>query len=141
MGIISRRHLLKTVTWRVIATTDTILLGWYISGDLTSGMYIGGFEIFTKMLLYYIHERLWFKSKFRNHKIRHILKTFSWRFIGTIDTILISWLIVKNLSSGIKIGGLEIITKMILYYLHEKLWYRINYGLDKNRKLIKKIFG
>ena len=98
MGIISRRHLLKTVTWRVIATTDTILLGWYISGNLTSGMYIGGFEIFSKMLLYYIHERLWFKSKFRNHKIRHILKTFSWRFIGTIDTILIAWLIVKNFS-------------------------------------------
>ena len=141
MALISRRHIVKTFSWRIIATTDTFLLAWFISGDIESGLYIGGFEIFTKMILYYFHERVWFNSNVSNANIRHILKTFSWRTIGTIDTVIISWIIVKDVSVGFKIGGLEIITKMILYFIHEKIWYRINFGLDKNRKLVKKFFG
>jgi uncharacterized membrane protein len=55
------RHILKTVTWRIVGTIDTIILGWIISGDLTVGLKIGSFEIATKMVLYYLHERVWFK--------------------------------------------------------------------------------
>jgi uncharacterized membrane protein len=57
-------------------------------------------------------------------KLRHILKTITWRMVGTIDTILLSWLITGNLETGVKIGGVEVITKMVLYYFHERLWYR-----------------
>jgi uncharacterized membrane protein len=57
-------------------------------------------------------------------KLRHILKTVTWRMVGTIDTILLSWLITGNLETGVKIGGVEVITKMVLYYFHERLWYR-----------------
>lgn len=57
-------------------------------------------------------------------KIRHILKTITWRMLGTIDTILLSWLLSGNLTLGIKIGGVELITKMILYYTHERIWYK-----------------
>tara|TARA_Y100001954_G_C15743715_1_gene569889 strand:+ start:388 stop:825 length:438 start_codon:yes stop_codon:yes gene_type:complete len=138
---ISRRHLAKTFTWRFFATCDTVIIGYIVTGSFVSGLQIGIYEIFTKMFLYYLHERLWYKSRFKNPKIRHILKTFSWRFIGTIDTIIISFFVTGNLLFGAKIGIIETITKMILYYLHEKLWYRVNYGLDKNRKLVKKIFG
>tara|TARA_Y100000389_G_scaffold186320_1_gene206563 strand:+ start:655 stop:876 length:222 start_codon:yes stop_codon:yes gene_type:complete len=58
------RHLLKTVTWRLIGTLDTMVVAWVISGDPLLGLSIGGVEVFTKMLLYYIHERVWYKSKF-----------------------------------------------------------------------------
>jgi len=44
--------------------------------------------------------------------------------VGTIDTILLSWLITGNLETGVKIGGVEVITKMVLYYFHERLWYK-----------------
>jgi uncharacterized membrane protein len=57
-------------------------------------------------------------------KLRHILKTVTWRMVGTIDTILLSWLITGNLETGVKIGGVEVITKMVLYYFHERLWYK-----------------
>ena len=56
--------------------------------------------------------------------IRHILKTFTWRIVGTIDTILLSYFITGNITTGLKIGGVELITKMILYYLHERVWYK-----------------
>jgi uncharacterized membrane protein len=131
---LSKRHIAKTITWRILGTLDTIVLSWFILGDFSLAFKIGGFELITKMLLYYFHERLWFKSKIIESNKRHVLKTFSWRAIGTIDTILLSWIISGNPFAGLKIGGAEVGTKMILYYLHEKLWYRINFGLDKRFK-------
>lgn len=59
-----KRHILKTITWRVVGTIDTILLGWLISGDPTIGLSVGGAELVTKMLLYYLHERTWYKIDF-----------------------------------------------------------------------------
>ena len=55
------RHVLKTITWRIIGTVDTILIGWLVSGDPMIGLTIGSFEVFTKMILYFIHERVWYK--------------------------------------------------------------------------------
>ena len=58
-----KRHFLKTITWRMIGTLDTMLIAWIISGDPMIGMSIGAVEIITKMILYYIHERAWYLSK------------------------------------------------------------------------------
>ena len=135
---LSKRHLAKTITWRLIGTLDTIILSWLIVDDLSTAFKIGSFELITKMILYYFHERLWFKSKILKTNKRHVIKTFSWRAIGTIDTIVLSWIISGNPFTGLKIGGSEIGTKMILYYLHEKLWYRINFGLDRRNKKKRK---
>jgi len=63
---------------------------------------------------------------------RHIAKTISWRIIGTIDTIILSGIITGSLTLGLAIGGVEIITKMVLYFLHERAWYRFSkFGIDK----------
>jgi len=135
---LNKRHIAKTITWRILGTLDTLLLSWYISNDLTVGFKIGTLELVTKMLLYYGHERLWFGSKIKSSNKRHLLKTFSWRGIGTLDTMLLGWFITGNPYTGLKIGGAEVITKMVLYFGHEKIWYRINYGLD-NRKRRKRL--
>ena len=54
---------------------------------------------------------------------RHIAKTISWRVIGTLDTIVLSGIITGSWSTGLAIGGVEVFTKMILYFLHERVWY------------------
>jgi len=59
-----RRHLAKAVTWRIVGTTDTVLLGWILTGDPVIGASLGGLEIITKTALYYIHERAWYKFKY-----------------------------------------------------------------------------
>jgi len=138
---LAKRHIAKTITWRFIATSDTVLIAFLISGDLTSGLKIGGIEILTKMILYYLHERLWFnKIKVINSRARHLAKSFSWRLIGTLDTIIISGFVIGNFISGSKIGLTETFTKIFLYYIHERLWYRINFGLKKynQRRRIEK---
>ena len=70
---------------------------------------------------------------------RHILKTISWRIIGTIDTMILSWVITGSWKWGLAIGGTEVITKMVLYYLHERVWYRYSdFGVEKSKQSIKK---
>lgn len=59
---------------------------------------------------------------------RHIVKSLSWRFLGTIDTVLLGFIITGKLSTGIKIGGLELFTKILLYFFHERIWHVIRFG-------------
>lgn len=65
-------------------------------------------------------------------KKRHILKTITWRIVGTLDTFLLSWLITGSIKLGAAIGAVEVITKMVLYYLHERAWYKLSkFGIGK----------
>ena len=65
------------------------------------------------------------------HK-RHILKSVTWRIVGTLDTIIISGLITGSWEAGLAIGGIEIISKMALYFLHERAWYKFSrFGVKK----------
>lgn len=54
-----------------------------------------------------------------------LLKTLSWRIIGTIDTMVISYFLTGKLDVAMSIGGIEVVTKMILYYFHERAWVRL----------------
>jgi len=66
---------------------------------------------------------------------RHIAKTVSWRIIGTLDTIIISGIITGSWEAGLAIGGIEVFSKMALYFLHERIWYRYSkYGVEKANK-------
>ena len=134
-----KRHIAKTITWRIVGTIDTIILSWIISGSPTTGLKIGLAEVITKMLLYYFHERAWFKinlskdGEILESRKRHIAKTFTWRLIGTVDTMLLAWIISGNPLTGLKIGFAEVVTKMLLYYFHERAWYKINFGLSDRK--------
>ena len=132
-----KRHIAKTITWRIVGTLDTIVLSWIISGNPWTGLKIGLAEVVTKMLLYYFHERVWFNinlskdGKTLESRTRHIAKTITWRIVGTLDTMTIAWIISGNPLTGLKIGLAEAITKMALYYFHERVWYKSNYGLSE----------
>jgi uncharacterized membrane protein len=132
-----KRHIAKAVTWRIVGTVDTILLSWFITGNAFTGLKIGFAEVITKMILYYFHERVWYKINLSHSGIlrvsrkRHIAKTFTWRGIGTLDTMVLSWIVTGNPMTGLKIGFAELITKMILYYIHEEVWYKKDYGLER----------
>lgn len=129
-----KRHIAKAITWRLIGSLDTFMVSWFISGDAVIGFKIGLVESLTKILLYYGHERLWFYSKVAESKKRHVLKTVSWRIIGTMDTIVIGWLISGNPLTGLSIGVVEVVTKMLLYYWHERIWYISDFGIEERRQ-------
>ena len=58
--------------------------------------------------------------------IKSILKSISWRIVGTIDTMIISYIITGKITAAISIGSAEVLTKTILYYFHERLWAHIH---------------
>ena len=60
--------------------------------------------------------------------IRSLVKATSWRLTGSIDTLLLSWFFTGNLKIAAAIGATEVVTKMVLYYLHERVWNRISLG-------------
>lgn len=53
------RTLLKTITWRVLATATTITIAYFVFGDIKNALKVGGIEFFAKMIIYYFHERAW----------------------------------------------------------------------------------
>ena len=59
---------------------------------------------------------------------RSLIKSISWRIIGTLDTIIISYLVTGTLSFALSIGAIELVTKMGLYVVHERVWNRIHWG-------------
>lgn len=62
---------------------------------------------------------------------RSVVKTISWRTIGTLDTVIISYFITGNLVMAASIGSIELFTKMVLYYFHERAWNKISFGKIK----------
>ncbi|MEO7357968.1 MAG: DUF2061 domain-containing protein [Ignavibacteria bacterium] len=140
---------LKSVSWRVIGTLDTILLSWLFTGQLSTALKIGGIELFTKIFLYYLHERIWISLKIGKTKVisekgivsyedkhsRSFVKGISWRIVGTLDTIIIAFFVTGDYRKAFEIGFTEVFTKLILFYLHERLWMRITKtGIDQSDK-------
>lgn len=60
----------------------------------------------------------------RDSAVKSLLKTLSWRAVGTLDTIVIAYFLTGEVGIAFSIGGVEVFSKMILYYLHERLWSR-----------------
>jgi len=75
-----------------------------------------------------------FNSKNENYykrgetKRRSIVKAITWRTLGTIDTIVIAYVLTGEIKIALSIGGIEIFTKMILYFFHERAWNMIKWG-------------
>jgi uncharacterized membrane protein len=62
--VLKRRHMAKTITWRIIASFSTFLISWAITGKIGYGLAIGISGAIIKIVLYYLHERIWYKFKF-----------------------------------------------------------------------------
>lgn len=58
--------------------------------------------------------------------VKSFLKAISWRAIGTIDTMIISYIVTGKMTLAFTIGSVEVITKTILYYFHERIWAHIH---------------
>lgn len=145
----------KAVSWRILGTIDTLILSWLLitylgplfgmeqhGGEaLETASYIAITEVVTKMVLYFVHERFWDRlgwgttvedGKRVISYARTTTKTATWRVIASLDTMLLAWFFTGNIGTAISIGGLEVITKLVLYFFHERAWAALPYGIDHN---------
>ena len=72
----------------------------------------------------------------KKSKIRSILKALTYRSLSTLFTFFAAWIITGNIAMGMALGLLEVTFKLLLYYLHERVWFGVNYGMkySKNKK-------
>ena len=138
------RSIVKGISWRIVATLDTILVVLFITClfdecSLDFAIQIGVVEFLLKLVVYYIHERIWqFVLKDGEvTKKETIYKSISWRLVATTMTFIISGAILKAFNEiALYIALTELFTKFVLYYLHERLWLKLPLG--KLRGLISK---
>ncbi len=139
MIITKKRSLIKSLTWRLLGSIDTFILSLiiinYSSEKYTYdlALYIASFEIITKTILYYFHERIWniFKIGRLKEKVRRgrsLFKAMTWRVIASLDTFFLSYIITGRFDWATSIAIFEIITKAIIYYFHERAWNRVKWG-------------
>ena len=150
-----KRSFAKAISWRVVGTIDTLILSFVLltflgpllgmeeashGENAKTATLIAVTEVVTKMILYYVHERIWARMKFgyvrgddgvmKEGARRSGIKTATWRVTASLDTMLLALIFTGNLGTAISIGGLEVITKLVLYYFHERAWARVQWGMN-----------
>lgn len=145
------RHLLKAISWRIVGTIDTFLLSMLLltflgpllgleaahGGHARTAGLIAMTEVATKIALFWLHEWGWARLHWgarsgpRDQRWRSFTKAFSWRLFASLDTTILALIFTGSLRMAISIGGAEVITKVILYYLHERAWERIPIGKSR----------
>jgi uncharacterized membrane protein len=138
--ILYKRHIVKSITWRVFSFFTTYFLVLLIfhkeenAADIASGIAIG--EFFFKMVLYLAHERIWYHINFDFDivsRVRHIAKSITWRILGSFVTFALALFFNKNhpemTTMATKVVVAELFLKVIVYYWHERIWYHIKYGV------------
>lgn len=54
-----KKHLIKSLTWRIISMTSTFFIGWYVTDDPMGGLKFSGWTVLFNTVLYYLHEMIW----------------------------------------------------------------------------------
>jgi uncharacterized membrane protein len=139
------RSLLKGVSWRIVATIDTVLVVLLItclngSCSLELAFSIAFVEFFLKFAGYYFHERIW-QNALKNKRVtaqKTLYKTISWRVAATTMTFFISGTILDTFGEiALYIAITELFTKFVFYYIHERIWLKLPLGRIRNYFLNK----
>ncbi len=138
------RSIVKGISWRAVASFDTFVLGYLIFGNIVHASTIAGFELLTKVALFFLHERLWNVIKAGRlpdgtvAPWRSLVKSISYRFWGSLDTTILSYLVTGNIMFSFFLSGAEVFTKIALYYLHERVWSKVKWGrvFDEKKVLV-----
>jgi uncharacterized membrane protein len=79
----------------------------------------------------------------RASRTRSLVKAISWRLLATVTTMGLVYLFTRELTLSLSIGGLEIMSKLLIYYLHERAWNLTSWGLlpEKEEKTVLKQQG
>jgi uncharacterized membrane protein len=122
------RSLAKAISWRIVGTIDTFVWSLLITKHAVAAGSIATAEVFTKIVVFYLHERLWRLILWApNAHLRSLIKAVSWRFVGSIDTFILTMIFTHRLKYAISIATAEALTKIVLFYLHERAWRRVRW--------------
>lgn len=138
------RSFVKGVSWRLLGSIDTFLLGWIIFDDVKDASQIAFLELTTKIVLYFLHERAWNAIKVGRRPdgsvapLRSLIKAVTFRVLASADTAFLAWITTGKVAASFTLSGFELATKLGLFYLHERLWTKIKWGRIYEGEPVKK---
>ncbi len=62
-------------------------------------------------------------------KARSLIKAVSWRIMATITTAAIVYFMTGDFSVALAVGSIEVVAKFLLYYIHERIWTHVSFGI------------
>jgi len=72
-------------------------------------------------------------------KLRHVIKSISYRIYSSCITVTIATFVTGDAKAAFAIGGVDFFVKIFTYYIHERVWFHIPFGLQKPRKIHSEI--
>jgi uncharacterized membrane protein len=135
-----KRTIFKTATFKVLAMITSYLTALFFTGSKETALFVVIANSTTTLFGFYIHERVWAKldwniSENGENQKRTIVKTITYKlWIFTVGT-LTKWTVVGNLMTALSIGITKNLITTVIYYLHERTWNKIKWGLkDKTNE-------
>jgi len=115
-----------------------LLLSWIFTGSITAALTIASLELITKSALYYVHERAWVRiPRIWQKKAPKVplwstgaFKAITWRLLGALDTMTLAIIVTGDVGIAASIGSVEVVTKLSLYYVHERMWSTTGWGRE-----------
>lgn len=133
-----QRTIAKSVTWRVLLTIVHFINGFIATGSWVTAAAIISITTITNSIYYWLHERGWNyfnwrreladKVGFFDKKTRTICKLLTWRVLISTTTFLTVLYVSGSVQQGLVYISLGILTNMIIFYVHERLWDRLKWG-------------
>jgi len=132
------RSIGKVISWRVLLTASHIVNGFIVSGSLLVGLQIAGLAAIINSILYWSHERGWNYAQwnrkpkdgtmFQEGQPRTFSKLVTWRVLITLSNFVIPFIMTGSWGAALAFVGLATVINMILFYTHERVWNRFEWG-------------
>ncbi len=132
------RSIVKSITWRIIGTSSLIAVTYFFTKNFDLSVAIGGIDIISNLILYFVHERVWERISwgrsffdqltFTDNKKRSFAKSISWRILATLYLMVVSYILTDKLFVSVAISLTDAILNIIEYYLHERVWNLFKFG-------------
>ncbi|MBD3359153.1 MAG: DUF2061 domain-containing protein [Candidatus Buchananbacteria bacterium] len=132
------RSLIKSITWRLIGTLSLVFVTYLFTQKLDLSVAIGGIDIISNLILYFVHERVWEHIAwgrtfwdlitFTDNKKRSLAKAISWRILASLYLVLVSYFLTGDPVVSVAISLIDAFLNIIEYYLHERVWNSVKFG-------------
>ena len=99
---------------------------------------LSGYSILKQLLWEPLYVHILANRFMSEKRSRSVAKSISWRVICVIVSIVVSYILTAKWDVSVAIGGIYNLITMFLYYFHERIWHRIDWGLKNKSELTEK---
>ena len=132
------RVVAKVVVWRILLSISHFLNALAVTGSWQKGLQIVGLTMIISTTAYWLHEQVWSRGRWGRNNNQSIsftdnfsrtgIKLITWRIVITVTNFLIVYFVSGNIKYGIEFISIATVINIVIYWFHERLWNRVQWG-------------